>query len=317
MLTQEEQSGHGSFDSLLVPGQPSFYYSLACDNGGFDYDQPPFNSTNVNLCEYLPFRPGGAVGLVAYSRWGWVGSSHLLQRSFFDSLFANPNEPAVAAMYGSKSVYHYYRDLVYGQNYFGDPTMRVYTAVPSELSISIDMTEGGLQATVISDGSKLRNCTVHLSLGSNNLGSFLTDNSGRVDIDYNFQPDSVYTITAVSPGHNVSMASFVPSIVTGINDDERPLLPDDYMLNQNYPNPFNPTTTISFNLPVRTNVQLTVFNILGQEVSRLVDDELAAGSHTVTWDGRAIGGSEAASGVYLYRLQTDMFADVKKMILTR
>ncbi|MBD3404009.1 T9SS type A sorting domain-containing protein [candidate division GN15 bacterium] len=81
---------------------------------------------------------------------------------------------------------------------------------------------------------------------------------------------------------------------------------------QNYPNPFNPTTTISFALPASGPVKLTVFNVLGQEVDVLVDDVLPAGSHSVTWDG-----SDASSGVYLYRIKTTDQVISKKMILTK
>lgn len=91
-------------------------------------------------------------------------------------------------------------------------------------------------------------------------------------------------------------------------------IPVTFQLEQNYPNPFNPTTTITFALPNRSNVKLTIFNMLGQEVATLVDREMTAGRHTVSWNGRNADGSEAASGIYLYRLTADDFTDVKKML---
>jgi hypothetical protein len=89
-------------------------------------------------------------------------------------------------------------------------------------------------------------------------------------------------------------------------------LPTVMELHQNYPNPFNPATHISFSLPDRTHVRLTVYNALGEEVATLVDGEIVAGHHTVVFDA-----SSVASGLYLYRLAAGGFVRTKKMILLR
>lgn len=83
-------------------------------------------------------------------------------------------------------------------------------------------------------------------------------------------------------------------------------------LQQNYPNPFNPTTRISFALPRRDHVSLSIHNVLGELVATLVDDDLAAGNHTVTWDG-----ARFASGTYFYTLKTSGFKTTKSMILLK
>ncbi|MBU0984106.1 MAG: T9SS type A sorting domain-containing protein [candidate division Zixibacteria bacterium] len=89
-------------------------------------------------------------------------------------------------------------------------------------------------------------------------------------------------------------------------------LPFSFQLAQNYPNPFNPTTEIAFALPEASAVCLKVFNVLGQEVATLVDNELSAGQHAVEWDA-----SDAASGVYFYRIEAGEFTESKKMLLLR
>lgn len=96
-----------------------------------------------------------------------------------------------------------------------------------------------------------------------------------------------------------------------------PGLPDRYILGQNYPNPFNPTTQISFDLPRRAWVTLEVFNVLGQVVSVLVDQEMAAGSYIADWDGTNIGGETVSSGVYLYRLRAGDYEQSRKMLLLK
>jgi hypothetical protein len=90
-------------------------------------------------------------------------------------------------------------------------------------------------------------------------------------------------------------------------------LPGNYELAQNYPNPFNPSTKIQFALPVGGNVTLKVFNLLGQEVQTLINNQvIPAGRHEVVFDA-----SNLPSGIYFYRIHTDSFAQVKKMILLK
>ena len=84
------------------------------------------------------------------------------------------------------------------------------------------------------------------------------------------------------------------------------------MLSQNYPNPFNPTTTISFNLVEKANVKLNVYNVLGQLISTLINSELSSGLHQVNFDA-----NEMQSGTYFYKIETDNFSEVKKMLLLK
>ncbi len=89
-------------------------------------------------------------------------------------------------------------------------------------------------------------------------------------------------------------------------------IPNGFVLAQNYPNPFNPSTTIAFALPVRTNVQLNIFNQLGERVASLVNGELEAGSHSIVWNA-----SNQVSGIYFYQLKTGNYAVVKKLVLMK
>jgi flagellar hook assembly protein FlgD len=94
-------------------------------------------------------------------------------------------------------------------------------------------------------------------------------------------------------------------------------LPQSYNLLQNYPNPFNPETEIHFQLPQASHVMLKIFNLLGEEIRTLVNEQRDAGYHNVRWDGRDKNGKLVASGVYLYQLQAGTFYEVKKMALLR
>ncbi|MCF7808492.1 MAG: T9SS type A sorting domain-containing protein [Candidatus Marinimicrobia bacterium] len=97
------------------------------------------------------------------------------------------------------------------------------------------------------------------------------------------------------------------------------ITPSDYKLSQNYPNPFNPTTTIEFTLPLaKDNVNLTVYNMLGQEVIRLVDNaSYGPGSHSVNWNSLSADGTPAAAGVYIYELRVGNVRQTAKMTLIK
>jgi len=92
-------------------------------------------------------------------------------------------------------------------------------------------------------------------------------------------------------------------------------LPAEFSLAQNYPNPFNSTTEIRYTLPVDCRVSLEIYNLLGQRVCILVDEDQPAGYKSVRWDGRDDHGQQIASGVYFYRISTGKFAEIKKMVL--
>lgn len=95
-------------------------------------------------------------------------------------------------------------------------------------------------------------------------------------------------------------------------------IPKEFALKQNYPNPFNPTTTIAFSLPKQERVTLQVFDMLGRLVATLVDNkELIPGTYTIVWDGKDENGTTPASGVYLYRIRTDSYSAVKKMVMLK
>ena len=97
-----------------------------------------------------------------------------------------------------------------------------------------------------------------------------------------------------------------------------PTVPNAFTLFQNYPNPFNPTTTIEFALDGGVqHVKLDIFNVLGQVVRNLVDEDLPAGLHSVEWDATSGSGGKVATGVYFYRLQSDDGSDTKKMLLLK
>jgi flagellar hook assembly protein FlgD len=99
-------------------------------------------------------------------------------------------------------------------------------------------------------------------------------------------------------------------------------LPAEYALSQNYPNPFNPTTNVKYALPVQSKVTMEVYNVLGQRVRTLVNDDQAAGYHVAEWDGMGNAGQQLASGVYFLQISAKgtngkTFSDTRKLVMLK
>ena len=95
------------------------------------------------------------------------------------------------------------------------------------------------------------------------------------------------------------------------------VIPDEFVLHQNYPNPFNPSTDIKFSLPSSERVHLVVYDLLGNVVREMVNEELNAGMYTYKWTGENQNGGRVSAGMYFYQIQAGSFSKTKKMILLK
>jgi len=102
----------------------------------------------------------------------------------------------------------------------------------------------------------------------------------------------------------------ISTSVTGVKT--RDTKPNSFELHQNYPNPFNPTTRISFSLPHQSHIRLTVYNAIGQQVAKLIDENRQSGIHTIDFNA-----SHLVNGVYFYRLEAGQFVSTRKMLLVK
>ncbi len=103
-------------------------------------------------------------------------------------------------------------------------------------------------------------------------------------------------------------------IITDVEDEKQ--IPSEFALEQNYPNPFNPSTRIQYQVPNISQVTLKVFDVLGNEVATLVNEEKTAGSYEVEFQS-SVGSHQLASGIYYYQLRADSFLKIRKMILIK
>jgi hypothetical protein len=142
---------------------------------------------------------------------------------------------------------------------------------------------------------------------------FLLDPERGYRQDLRAQP--IYTFQAnAQTSRTFQLVVGIPAYVDKV---QHTLAPQDFALYQNHPNPFNPATKVRYALPGPSHVKLVVYNTLGQQVRVLVDGSQPAGYHSVVWDGRNGLGRAVASGIYIYRIQTDTSTEVRKMTLLR
>ncbi|MEG8946046.1 FlgD immunoglobulin-like domain containing protein [Rosettibacter firmus] len=107
------------------------------------------------------------------------------------------------------------------------------------------------------------------------------------------------------------------SYIISDNKEVVELVPASFALEQNYPNPFNPSTIISYQIPEMSKVQLIIYDAIGKEVRKLVDEIKPAGKYQITWDGKDNSGNRVSSGVYFYKIIAGNFVQTKKMILIK
>lgn len=163
----------------------------------------------------------------------------------------------------------------------------------------------------------------------NGTGSANTDAQGVATLNSPKTKSSgiiTFTVTDVAksgltydPNANVETSDSItgPPLAKTVAEGAESEIPTDFALLGNYPNPFNPETAIRFALPKSSHVEITIYNMLGKVIRRLVSKEYSAGEHTMKWDGQNDFGADVASGTYLYEIQAGKFTATRKMVLVR
>ena len=138
---------------------------------------------------------------------------------------------------------------------------------------------------------------------------FATDN------EVNLLLDSVFALIVADD--LVEAVTIIDSLNTVAGIDKNENIPSKLTLNQNFPNPFNPVTTIQYQLPERSDVQITIYDLLGREVTMLVSETQEAGYKAVQWDAINDQGQQVGAGLYFFQIKAGSFVQTKKMILLK
>ena len=144
-----------------------------------------------------------------------------------------------------------------------------------------------------------------------NLALAATLPDGAADIHFD-----IGTATMAAPTFGGNSVVFIPFAQLSATDAVTSL-PSEFQIHQNFPNPFNPNTTIFYDVSRESNVKVTVFDLLGREVIKLVDRVEPAGNRSINWDGRDYTGNLVNAGVYIYQIDAEGFLQTKKMVLMK
>ena len=174
------------------------------------------------------------------------------------------------------------------------------------------------QAQVIPEDSigKISASIFRISGGESGNGTVLTlkfNSEKGNEIVFSF----VRVLANNSNGDQIPLSYKDTKIITSVKNELSNIIPDEFALHQNHPNPFNPETYISYQVPKTSQVKIEVFNLLGQHIRTLVDEEKSPGSYKILWNGLDDQRQAVSSGVYLYKMQAGDFTAMQKMVFVR
>jgi hypothetical protein len=228
--------------------------------------------------------------------------------AFWDDLFSNDPQEAGRLFYYNDANNHRFIIEWSEVGHFEDYT--------NKETFEIILLDPAYYTTQTGDGEIIYQYKKVSEPGSSTIG--IENNSEDVGLQYVF--NDIYNLTASELVDNFAIkfttnGPTVVSVEDEINSDN--ILPDAYVLEQNYPNPFNPETKIRYAIPEPGHVTLKIYNIDGQLVRTLQDANQSPGRYERIWDGNNEFSNKVSSGVYLYRLQSNSFTQVRKMILLK
>jgi hypothetical protein len=179
--------------------------------------------------------------------------------------------------------------------------------------------------TVISSGGDYMTFNGYISMGDLQGSGIIGEikcvpgsDSGWADLEW----DYCYAWKVFYPQGEPQTIAANPQVNGGIGEcgaakRSVPQLPNYFSISQNYPNPFNARTKIAFNLPYDAYVNIIIYDIMGRQTRRLIDDVYQSGKHIIEWDGKDNTGNTVASGFYFYRFEADEYSTVKKMLMLK
>ncbi|MBZ0200903.1 MAG: endonuclease [Ignavibacteriaceae bacterium] len=302
-------NGGGSFalsttgDQILAytgaPTSPNFIYAVNDEADGWQSDATSSNTSAL---------PAGLVNGVS-----------AVALTEFDNLVFNGTVPAdpvqIRLEVGNKA------------NWIGSDDVRQtmptgFWQLPVELinfSAAVDVNKVTLIWFTATELNNLGFEIQKLKINENNPSNATWDVVGFVRGKGNSTEQQYYSYIDISDAgifnYRLKQIDFDGTVKYSPSVEVKTFFPDEYLLSQNYPNPFNPSTNIAFSIPEASEVTIKIFDMLGREVTTLINGFYNAGEHRVTFDASSFGG--LSSGLYIYQLNAGSFRSVKKMNLLK
>ncbi len=196
-----------------------------------------------------------------------------------------------------------------------------FTAQATVHNVSIAGFAFSPASLTITQGDTVRwtnfDAVIHTSTANSGQADFWDSGSLPTNASFQRQFNIVGSFGYHCTPHPFMTGTVIVEQITDVKSGEDQNLPRKFALLQNYPNPFNASTTISYLLPITGEVNLTIYNLLGQTVRTLVQGRQSSGSYIIIWDGKNQDGSSVSSGIYFYKLKMENFNQVRKMIFIK
>ncbi len=198
-----------------------------------------------------------------------------------------------------------------------------------KLILTNDVGVGGIQFKLIGNNIKNTRFIPSSALGQFEIVNSVLGDTANIFLIYNLNGKVIPPGTEITLGRleNTNTTFSIKEVVvsdangktllTNIINNGEASIPVEYYLSQNYPNPFNMETRIEFGLPITSDVEINIYNILGQRIKTIINKEMSAGKHIIKWNGKNDGGSVVSSGVYIYQMKANQFIANKKLMLLK
>jgi hypothetical protein len=274
-----------------------------------DWTWVKWTQADINEADALTL-PAGTNVIKISSSWGWQNFAGI------DLLPAGTTTPAVQLRAPDVTNYEIVMPRGEGAPYTPSGFKSVMLEANGSISWNMNPPDDGNYRIQVFYQNYSGSLSIQFEEGTNVLTSLTldsnTDSTGLIMLSETFPLTAgSHTISLTGSQAIIDFVQLIKeTVITSV--DRRNELPTGFTLKQNYPNPFNPTTNINFSVGKLSNVELTVYNVLGQKVAILVNQRMPAGAYRITWDA-----AKMASGLYFYTMKTEDLTITRKMMVIK
>ncbi len=330
IISTGDLNNDGTPDVVATVGEPSFkatafsgtngvqIWNFPVPSGGsakevIEFPVPGITSDIILGAFWGPiYRLNGATGMQKWSRP--TGNSGVMQLAILKDVTGDGVDEVLAVLLGNGTY------CINGEN--GDIVWSLATSNTMGITAVSDLNSDGIDEVAIA----VQNTGAKIVRGNNGEQLALyttttTEQTREIAIVPDMDNNNSFEIIFGGKIGNIVLLSGGPDAPAGISSGGQSL-PKEFSLSNNYPNPFNPTTTFHINLPQMVNVEISIYNILGQKIRGISYENMAAGVNEITWNGKNDNRETATSGVYIARVRAfnntkELYSSHLKMVLMK